>query len=361
MTPVQRQCTHVAVIGLMVTALHIGCKKGNHDAGSDQPDKKAIVSTIAGDGSNAFADGPLLSAKFRSPADVVVAPDGTIYVADFNDHRVRKLANGQVTTLAGSDISDVKDGDGALARFKNPNRIVVDPAGNCYVLDETDPRIRKITPAGHVTTYAGSDTPGFRDGDALVAQFLINAEGLAADGAGNVYLGDTFNGRIRKISVAAQVNTIAGDGSEGLRNGNGATAKFSFPGGVTCDQQGNIYVSDQGNNCIRKITAGGVVSTFAGSGTIGDADGAGDVAQFRGLLDLAADVQGNIYVIDEDRIRKVTPEGVVSTVAGSVAGYADGEGTVAKFKDPVGLGIDAQGNLYVADLNNFRIRKITFQ
>ena len=349
------------MIAVMATAVNLGCKKGNHRGGPDQPDKKAIVTTIAGDGSNAFADGPLLSAKFRSPADVAVAPDGTIYVVDYNDHRIRKLSNGQVTTLAGSDSTGIINGDGALARFRNPYRIVVDPAGNCYVLDEVDTRIRKVTPAGHVTTYAGSATPGFLDGDALVAQFLINAEGLAADGNGNVYLGDTFNGRIRKISVAARVSTVAGDGSEGLKNGDGATAEFSFPGSITCDQQGNIYVSDQGNLCIRKITPGGVVSTLAGSGMPGDVDGAGNVAQFRGPQDLVADAHGNIYVIDEDRIRKVTPQGVVSTVAGSAEGYADGEGAVAKFKDPVGLGIDAQGNVYVADLNNFRIRKITFQ
>lgn len=351
----------MAVIGVIAATLNIGCKKGDHSGGPDQPDKKAIVTTIAGDGSDDFADGPALSAKFRSPADVAVAADGTIYVADYNGHRIRKIAGGQVTTLAGSDSDGIVNGNGGLARFKDPYRIAADPAGNCYVLDEVDPRIRKITPNGDVTTYAGSSAPGFADGPALSAQFLVNSEGLASDESGNIYVGDTFNGRIRAVSQAAQVTTAAGDGAEGLRNGNKGDAEFRYPSAVACDKQNNVYVVDAGNLVIRKITPGGVVSTFAGTGVRGTTDGDATVAQFNQPLDLVADAQGNLYVIDDQRIRKITPKGKVSTVAGSVKGYADGEGTDAKFKDPFGLGIDAQGNVYVADVNNNRIRKITFQ
>jgi streptogramin lyase len=360
MTPVLRQCTLAALIGI-ITTISIACKKSRHGGDSDQPDKKAIVTTIAGDGNDASEDGPALSAKFHTPADVAVAPDGTVYVVDYNGHRVRKIAGGQATTLAGSDSTGIVNGNGGMARFKDPYRIAVDPAGNCYVIDQVDARIRKITPNGDVTTYAGTNAPGFADGPALSAQFLINSEGLASDGAGNIYLGDTFNQRIRKVSVAAQVNTAAGDGGEGFKNGNKGSAEFRFPGAVACDQQNNIYVVDAGNLVIRKITPGGVVSTFAGSGVRGTADGDAMAAQFDQPLDLVADAQGNIYVIDDQRIRKVTPKGKVSTVAGSTAGYADGEGAVAKFKAPFGLGIDAQGNVYVADANNNRIRKITFQ
>ncbi|MDO6432986.1 NHL repeat-containing protein [Flavitalea sp. BT771] len=346
---------------VLIVVLSIGCKKGNHYGGSDQPDKKAIVSTIAGDGTDAVVNGPALSAAFSTPADVAVAPDGTIYVVDYNDHRVRKIAGGQVSTLAGSDSTGIVNGHGGAARFKDPYRIATDPAGNCYVIDEVDPRIRKITPNGDVTTYAGTNAPGFANGPALSAQFLINAEGLASDEHGNIYVGDTFNGRIRAVSQAAQVTTAAGDGAEGFRNGDKGTAEFRYPGAVTCDQQNNIYVMDAGNLVIRKITPGGVVSTFAGSGVRGTADGDATTAQFDQPLDLVADAQGNIYVIDDQRIRKVTTQGKVSTVAGGVKGYADGDGADAKFNTPFGLGIDAQGNVYVADANNNRIRKITFQ
>jgi len=361
MTPVQRQYALVAVLAVIATTINIGCKKGHHGDGPDEPDKKAIVTTLAGDGTDDEEDGPALSAKFHTPADVAVAPDGTVYVVDYNGHRVRKIAGGQVTTLAGSDSTGIINGNGAAARFRDPYRIAVDPAGNCYVIDQVDPRIRKVTPNGDVTTYAGMNAPGFADGPAASAQFLINAEGLASDEAGNIYLGDTFNQRVRAVSRAAEVSTAAGDGTEGLRNGNKGAAEFRYPSAVTCDKQNNIYVVDQGNLVIRKITPGGVVSTFAGSGKRGTADGDALTAQFDQPLDLVADARGNIYIIDSQRIRKVTPKGKVTTVAGSVEGYEDGEGADAKFRAPFGLGIDAAGNLFVADANNNRIRKITFQ
>ncbi|MBS1661907.1 MAG: hypothetical protein JST68_12745 [Bacteroidetes bacterium] len=319
------------------------------------------MSTVAGDGSDDFADGAALSAKFHTPIDIAIGPDGALFVVDYLDHRLRKIANGQVSTVAGNDNFGIVNGKGTAAQFKNPYRIVTDPSGNCYIIDEVDTRIRKVTPDGTVSTYAGTPTQGYQDGDALTAQFKVNAEGLASDGSGNIYLGDTFNGRIRKISSSAQVSTIAGDGSEGLRNGDHGSAQFRFPGGVTCDKQGNLYIADEGNFVIRKITADGTVSTLAGSGARGVADGAGDKANFDNLWDIAADSKGNIYVIDDDMIRKVGPDGTVSTVAGSSKGYADGDGPAAKFTAPSGLAIDAADNIYVADANNNRIRKITFQ
>lgn len=352
---------HFVLFAVMIATAGFGCKKNQAGGSAPPPEKKAVVSTIAGDGSDGFANGPVLSAKFQSPVDVAVAPDGTIYVADYNDHRIRKIAGGQVSTFAGNGTFDIVNGNGGMARFKNPYRLAVDPAGNCYVLDQVDPRIRKITPAADVSTYAGTDKSGFLDGPALTAQFVVNAGGIASDGVGNIFIGDTFNGRIREISLAGQVSTTAGDGGEGLRNGDPGTAEFRYPAAVTGDKQGNLYVADDGNFCIRKITPAGEVSTFAGSGVRGTADGNATVAQFDLIEDIVADSQGNIYIIDDNRIRKVTPQGVVSTIAGSVAGYADGEGATAKFKDPGGLGIDALGNIYVADINNNRIRKISFQ
>jgi sugar lactone lactonase YvrE len=171
-----------------------------------------------------------------------------------------------------------------------------------------------------------------------------------------------MNNRIRKISLTGQISTIAGSNIAGFRNGNSAGAQFSFPGGIAIDGQGNLYIADRGNFRIRKITPAGDVSTFAGSGTAGSADGNADAAEFsHDMHDIVIDGQGNLYIADGDRIRRVTPQGVVSTIAGSTFGFKDGDGSSAKFNLPNGMTIDAQGNIYVADLNNNRIRKISFE
>lgn len=349
------------LVGLLLAVAATGCHKNGMDGPTRPAQKGVIVNTIAGDGSDGFADGPLKLAKFHAPIDVAVAPDGTVYVADYFSHRIRKIANGLVSTLAGSDSSGIVDGNGGLARFKNPYRVAVDPNGNCYVLDEVDARIRKITPAGEVTTYAGMAQPGFKDGPAASAQFLINAGGLAADKAGNVYLGDTFNERIRAVSPSGQVTTIAGDGKEGFINGGARTAEFRYVTSVACDAHGNLYVADAGNFYVRQITPIGLVAVMAGSGVRGYVDGASIMVQFDQMDDMVVDSKGNVFVIDDNSIRKVTPQGVVSTIAGAEAGFADGDGATARFRNPGGLGIDAQDNIYVADINNNRIRKISFR
>jgi sugar lactone lactonase YvrE len=344
----------------IITVTFISCKK-DKKGNEISTEKKVMVSTVAGDGVDGFANGAALSARFDAPVDVVIAADGSIYVADYNNHRIRKISAGQVTSFAGSGTYGIVNGNGQSAQFKDPYRVAIDGGGNIYMLDQVDPRIRKISAAADVTTYAGTDQAGFQNGDALLAQFQVNAEGIAADAQGNVYMGDTFNERIRKISTTGQVSTQAGNGTEGLTDGDIATAQFRFPDGVAIDGQGNIYVADGGNFCIRKVTPAGVVSRFAGSGTRGTSDGNATDAQFYEMIDIVADSHGNLFVIDDNRIRKITPQGVVSTIAGSTVGYADGEGSIAKFKDPLGLGIDAQDNIYVADANNNRIRKISFQ
>lgn len=351
--------TYLMLSVAMIAMTAASCKKDDHGK-TPLPEKKVMVTTIAGDGSDAFADGPALSAKFHWPFDVAVVADGTIYVTDFSNHRVRKIAGGQVSTLAGNDTSGVKNGNGVLAQFKFPYRLAVDATGNIYVHDQVDTRIRRISLSADVSFYAGSDQPGFLNGDAATARFEDNAAGIAADGSGNVYIGDTFNYCIRKVSADGQVTTFAG-GIEGFRDGDAAKAQFRYPGGVTCDANGNVYVADAGNFSIRKISAAGVVTTLAGNGDRGTGDGVGRSAQFSIIGDMAADKDGNLYVTDDQRIRKITAQGVVTTIAGSTPGYADGEGSLAKFNDPLGLGIDAHGNIYVADLNNNRIRKISFQ
>jgi sugar lactone lactonase YvrE len=195
----------------------------------------------------------------------------------------------------------------------------------------------------------------------LPPQFKASEGGIVADPEGNIYVSDYNNQRIRKIRVPGQVTTVAGNGTIGFKNGIRETAQFNFPGGIAIDKQGNLYVADGLNSRIRKITPGGQVSTFAGSGISGQADGDAAVAQFIYINDIVIDNKGNLYVTDDNRIRKISPQGVVSTIAGSIAGYADGDGLSAQFNEPTGLGIDAQGNIYVADTSNNRIRKISFK
>jgi sugar lactone lactonase YvrE len=234
----------------------------------------------------------------------------------------------------------------------------LDAEGNLYTLDAADPRIRKINPDADVSIYAGAKTFGYRDGAIDTAQFG-QSFGIVTDEYGNIYLADSQNDRIRKISVAKKVTTVAGTGIQGYANGNVDTAQFYFATGIAIDKKGNLFVSD--GTRIRQITPAGIVSTFAGSNIRGHMDGKGGTARFSKIEDIAIDEKGNIYATDEHRIRKITPQGIASTVAGSIAGYEDGDAVSAKFNGPQGLAIDKQGNIYVADFNNRRIRKILFQ
>ena len=325
------------------------------------------VSTFAGTAGQAGdADGTGAAARFHTPRGIAVDGTGNVYVADTGNETIRKITpSGVVTTLAGTaGLAGNADGTGSAARFDGPQAIGTDSAGNVYVADAFNNLIREITPAGVVSTLAGSGACGSGDGTGAAAAFCLPF-GLSVDGSGNVYVADSFNNTIRQVTSAGVVSTLAGHaGVAGGDDGTGTAATFNLPSGVAVDSAGNIYVADTGNATVRLVTASGVVTTLAGTtGVLGYADGTGSAALFRGGQGPAVDAQGNVYLADNNNetIRKITPLGVVTTIAGTAPGVGtvDGTGATAQFWGPDGLAVDSGGDVYVADTFNCKIRRMT--
>lgn len=277
-------------------------------------------------------------------------------------------APGPTLSLLAGDIggaSGSTDDTGVVARFNSPLGIAADAAGNIYVADYSNETVRKITPAGVTSTLAG--TPGSRgsaDGFGAAARFSGDA-GTAVDGAGNVFVSDSDSHTIRKINPMGVVTTLAGTvGVTGHADGVGAAAQFNHPAGLAADAMGNVYVADQFNDTIRMITPAGVVSTIAGQPrSAGSNDGTGAMARFNQPTGIAVDGAGNLYVADFGNaiIRKIAPDGAVTTLAGSAGalGHADGSGPMASFNQPEGVAVDAAGNVFVTDTGNQTVRKVT--
>ena len=322
------------------------------------------VTTLAGlAGRSSSVDGVGAAARFEDPYAVATDSMGNVYVADATDHSIRKIAaNGTVTTLAGKAGSfGSTDGTGTVARFKNPQGIAADSSGNVYVADTGNSTMRKISVSGVVSTLAGTaGSRGSTNGTGTAARFS-NPYGVAVDSTGNIYVIESDASTLRKITPAGVVTTLAGSAnSNGFINGTGLVARFSVPFDLAVDAAGNIYVCDHGNHAIRKVTPDGVVTTLAGAGSPGNTNGTGTAASFKFPAGIAVDSAGAVFVADTDNqvIRKVSSAGEVTTVAGSgTIGSANGIGTAATFYNPKDVAVDASGNLYVADMANHTVRK----
>ena len=262
------------------------------------------VADVAGSGAAGYADGASAVAKFFDPMDVAVDSKGNVYVADQLNDRIRLIAGGKVSTLAGAGLPGFKDGAAAAALFSSPTGIAVDSKGNVYVADQNNDRIRLIA-GGKVSTLAGSGTGGFKDGAAATAQFS-DPSGVAVDSKGNVYVADQNNDRVRLIA-GGKVSTLAGSGTIGFKDGPAASAQFDTPIDLVVDTLGTVYVADQNNHSIRVIT-GGTVKTLAGDGYTGYKDGPVAVAQFNFPTGVALGPSGKLYVADQinARIRVIT-------------------------------------------------------
>jgi sugar lactone lactonase YvrE len=321
-----------------------------------------VVTTLAGSGLQGSKNGTSANASFYEPCGMVIDSMGNVFLAEGGNNDIRKISTtGMVSTWAGSGAAGGTDGTKTGASFSFPSGLAIDSTQNLYVADQADNKIRKISPAGVVSTLAGSGYQGSTDAMGALASFNYPAD-IVRDAKGNLFVVETYNNKIRKISPSGLVSTFAGSGASGSTDGNGLAASFNQPVSLAIDGSGNLYVAEAGNNKIRKVTPDGQVSTLAGSGSAGNVDATGTAASFNLPQGMAVDNVGNVYVADyfNNKIRKISPAGIVSTFAGSgTAGSANGIGTAASFYHPVGVALDKFGNIFVSDYGNYLIRKIT--
>lgn len=327
------------------------------------------VSTLAGAAEGKgkeHTDGLGPAARFDWPMGLAVAADGTVYVTDTYQHTIRKITpTGIVTTLAGSAAAPgSQDGPGAVARFKHPVGLAVVSSGLLYVADVDNQLIRSVTPEGIVRTVAGAaGRKGSADGPAATARFN-SPYGVVLGRAGELYVADTDNHTIRKITPAGEVSTLAGlAGRKGYADGPASQARFNHPSGIAIAPDGTLYVADDDNQLVRKITPTGVVTTLAGTpGKKGLAEGSAATARFHAPTGVAVAASGTVYVADyiNSVIRQITPQGQVSTFAGQLKGWGhlDGSPEEARFKFPFGVAVGPTGWVYVADSGNRTIRLV---
>ena len=334
-------------------------------------DSTGTITTIAGGGGFGEDGGPATQVHLNLPYGVAVDGTGNLYIADTNSDRIRKVdSTGTITTIAGTGERGFS-GDGGpatQASLNSPFGVAVDGAGNLYIADQYNNRIRRVDSTGTITTIAGTGERRFGgDGGPAIRAQLDAPSGVAVDGEGNLYIADASNHRIRKVDSTGTITTIAGTGEQGF-GGNGGSASQAhlfFPTGVAVDGEGNLYIADVGNHRIRKVDSTGTITTFAGTGErgFGGPGGPAVQAQLDAPSGVAVDEAGNLYIADQynHRIRRVDPTGTITTIAGTGELGLGGDGgpaIQAQLGDPTGVAVDGEGNLYIADASNHRIRRV---
>jgi sugar lactone lactonase YvrE len=341
-----------------------------------QVNPAGTMSTFAGQSALFGENFNAIDAQLSGPANIATDAAGNIYIADANNNRIRKItaSTGIITTVAGSGTAGTSDGyngDNRTALSANiyaPTAVTVDAAGNIYIADNSNNRVRKVSTTGIITTVAGTGTAGYSgDASAAITAKLNGPSGVAVDAAGNVYIADQLNHRIRKVDLSGIINTVAGTGTGGY-TGDGSSAisaQLNYPSDIALDTIGNLYVCDYSNSCIRKVDTSGIITTFAGTGTAGFSgdDGPASAARLSYPNGIKTDRYGDLIIADQynNRVRIVYADGTITTIAGDgVAGFSGdgGPALAAKLYNAAGVAVNNAGDLFIADRGNNRIRKM---
>lgn len=332
-----------------------------------------IITTVAGDGYYRYGGdgGPAASALLNTPRLIAVDNAGRLFIADTNNHRIRQVdTQGTITTVAGDGIGSYS-GDGgpaASAALLYPSGVAVDNAGDLFIADSGNNRVRKVSVGGAISTVAGNGTPGYSgDGGPATSAALNDPYGVAVDNAGNLFIADSGNNRIRKVNPAGAITTVAGNGVAGQSGDGGSalTAELDQPHGIAVDAAGNLFIADWWNDQVRKVSSAGAITTIAGGGGggyLGDGGPATSALLYFPAA-VAVDKEGNIFIGDSanNAIRMVNPAGTITTVAGNgTFGYSgdDGSATTAELGQPQGVAVDNAGDLLISDTLNNRIREV---
>ncbi|MEV5137457.1 RICIN domain-containing protein [Streptomyces syringium] len=345
-----------------------------HEATTGGEDSAPPISTVAGTGTAGFSgdNGPAVSAQMRHPYGIVVDSTGALYISEYNNHRVRKITtDGKISTIAGTGTKGFSGdcGPATAAQLNRPREVAMDSAGAIYIADSDNHRVRKITADGKICTVAGTGAAGFGgDGGPATAAQLDGPYGVAVDSTGTLYVAEYGNHRVRKITTDGKISTVAGTGTAGSDGDGGpaVSAKLNRPRGVAVGRAGDLYISDSENHRVRRITADGKISTIVGTGAagFGGDGGPATAAQLDRPFEVAVDSTGTLYIPDirNHRVRRVATDGKISTVVGTGAKGFGGDGgpaASAQLNNPIGVAVDRANSLYIADHANHRVRKVT--